>query len=165
MDINNLSDLPDWDDEKLSSFNDDEGEGWKPNPTRDLCKKLYKQWQQVIFLLRGVLDPFAEMEESEDDFLQVTSSEMLQDAYITALKIRTSESGSLYTMRMENASIIRQLAQGISSTLLLFLADEKIEHEHVYFIRQEIDKFRNIFIEWVASFQKDEFTDQWGLFI
>ena len=86
MDINNLSDLPDWDDEKLSSFNDDEGEGWKPNPTRDLCKKLYKQWQQVIFLLRGVLDPFAEMEESEDDFLQVTSSEMLQDAYITALR-------------------------------------------------------------------------------
>ncbi len=165
MDINKLSDLPDWDDERLSFMNDAEGEEWKPDPTRELCKNLYVQWQQVMFVLKGVLAPFMEIQEEDAELLQLTTQNLLHDAYMTGVKIRSSEAGGIYIMRMENASIIRQLAQGISTTLLLFMAHDKVDQQHIYLVRGEIDKFRNIFIEWVASFQKDEFTDDWGLFI
>jgi hypothetical protein len=32
-------------------------------------------------------------------------------------------------------------------------------------IRDEIDKFRELFKQWVASFEKDEYEDDWGLFV
>jgi len=35
MDCDKLSDLPEWDDD---DFKDEEGEEWKPNPTRDAYK-------------------------------------------------------------------------------------------------------------------------------
>ena len=42
-----------------------EGEEWKPNPTRDACKALYQQWQQVMIVLNGALDSM-KIEEKED---------------------------------------------------------------------------------------------------
>jgi hypothetical protein len=37
-----LSDLPEWNDDEFKD-EDDEGEGWKPKPTREACKALYYQ--------------------------------------------------------------------------------------------------------------------------
>lgn len=55
MDYDRLSDLPEWDDEEFRD-EDEEGEEWKPNPTREACKALYQQWQQVMIVLNGALD-------------------------------------------------------------------------------------------------------------
>ena len=52
MKIDDLNELPDWED---SSFSDEEaeaGEEWKPNLTRDLCKAMYVQWNQVMIVLK-----------------------------------------------------------------------------------------------------------------
>ncbi len=50
-----LSDLPDWDDEDDNDLGK-EGEEWKLKETRDACKELYQQWQQVMLLLNGALE-------------------------------------------------------------------------------------------------------------
>jgi hypothetical protein len=60
-----LSDLPEWNDD---DFKDEEGEEWKSNPTRDACKVLYQQWQQVMIVLNGALDSM-NMEEKKMVFL------------------------------------------------------------------------------------------------
>ena len=166
MNFDHLSDLPEWDDDEFKD-EDDEGEGWKPNPTKDACKKLYQQWQQVMIVLNGAFDSM-NIEEKEggfpSDYWEDHKGMILGDAYQVAVKIKSSEAG-LYTIRMENASIIRKNAQFIKSSMLTMMSEGVIEEEYGKIIRNEIDKFRELFKAWVATFQKDEYEDEWGLFV
>ncbi len=169
MSLDNLSGLPEWEDDE---FEDEEGEAWKPNPTRDACKAMYEQWKEVMTLLNAAFDTDLranETEEEKDDedpeksLIEHSKGMILGDAYQIAVKIKSSEAG-MYMIRMENASIIRKNAQFIKSIMLTMIAEEAISEEHGMLIRSEIDKFRMLFRDWVATFQKDEFEDEWGLF-
>ena len=55
MRIDDLNELPEWDDDKFRD-EDDEGEEWRPNPTRDLCKAMYQQWNQIMIVLNAAFD-------------------------------------------------------------------------------------------------------------
>lgn len=160
MNTEYLFDLPDWEEQ----FDLDEGESWKPNATHTTCKALYRQWQEVMFVLKGILMQVLEngtgMEGAEQEMAHI----LIADACVIGAKIRSSEAGDIYILRMENAAIIRQMAQTIASRLLLF-QDDSIDPVHVRVIRNEIDKFRQLFIAWVNTFEKDEFKDEWGLFV
>jgi hypothetical protein len=166
MNFDHLSDLPEWDDDDFKD-EDDEGEEWKPNPTKEACKNLYNQWQQVMIVLNGALDSTV-IEEKKDgfpaDYWEDHKAMLLGDAFQIAVKIKSSEAG-LYTIRMENASIIRKNAQFIKSSMLTMMSEGVMEEAHGYIIREEIDKFRELFKIWVSTFQKDEYEDEWGLFI
>ena len=125
------------------------------------------QWQQVMIVLNGALDSMI-VEEKEDgfppDYWEDHKGMLLGDAYQVAVKIKSSEAG-LYIIRMENASIIRKNAQFIKSSMLTMMSEKVIEKAHGQIIRDEIDKFRELFKIWVSTFQKDECEDEWGLFI
>jgi hypothetical protein len=166
MNYDHLSDLPEWDDDEFKD-EDEEGEEWKPNPTRAACKELYHQWQQVMIVLNGAMDSM-KIEEKEGRFTpdhwEDYKGMVLGDAYQVAVKIKSSEAG-LYTIRMENASIIRKNAQFVKSSMLTMMSEGVIEEEYGRIIRAEIDKFRELFKKWVSTFQKDEYEDEWGLFI
>ena len=166
MNFDHLSDLPEWDDDEFKD-EDDEGEGWKPNPTKDACRNLYQQWQQVMIVLNGAFDSM-NIEEKEGgfppDYWEDHKGMILGDAYQVAVKIKSSEAG-LYIIRMENASIIRKNAQFIKSSMLTMMSESVIEEDYGKIIRNEIDKFRELFKAWVATFQKDEYEDEWGLYI
>ena len=167
MDFDKLSDLPAWDDDDFRD-EEEEGEGWKPNPTRDACKELYEQWQQVMIVLNGALDSMninTGVDSFSPEHWEDYKGMILGDAYQVAVKIKSSESGNMYILRMENASIIRKNAQFISSSMLTMMAEEAIEEAHGEVIRNEIGKFRELFKQWVGTFEKDEFEDDWGLFI
>lgn len=165
MDINKFTDLPDWDDDDFQN-EEDEGEEWKPNPTREACKALYAKWQEVFFLLKGILLPIIENEGGDGDAMIAHAAEdFYGDALLVGVKIKSSEVAGIYTLRMENAAIIRKAAQSIASGLLLFLEDGDIDENHIMVVRNEINAFRLLFIEWVNTFEKDEFTDEWGLFV
>lgn len=165
MDIDKLSGMPDWDDDDFRD-EDDEGEEWKPNPTRDACKAMYEQWKQVMIVLTGALDNLKTDTGEEGfpaDYWEDHKAMLIGDAHMVAVKIKSSEAG-LYMIRMENASIIRKNAQFIKSSMLTMIAEEVIEEAHGMVIREEIDKFRLLFRQWVSTFDKDEFEDEWGLF-
>ncbi|ANH81969.1 hypothetical protein A8C56_14210 [Niabella ginsenosidivorans] len=160
-----LTDLPDWDDEKFSRY-DEEGEEWKPRPTREACKALYLKWREIITMLNGALgndfhSDDAHLKSYTDDFKQM----VLGDAYEVGAKIRSSEVGGMYVLRMENAAIIRKNAQSVASSLLSLGAEGAVEEKYVELIRTEIDVFKELFKVWVGTFEKDEFTDDWGLFV
>jgi hypothetical protein len=163
--LDNLSSLPEWDDERLNRLGDQEGEEWKPNPTREACKALYQQWQQVMTVLNGLLESVKAGEHSlPQEMLDDHKQMILGDAYEVAAKIRSSEAGSLYILRMENAAIIRKNAQFIKTSIAGLMMEEAIDEKHGEIVREEIDTFRLLFKQWVNTFQKDEFEDEWGLF-
>lgn len=165
MGFDNISGLPDWDDDAFRD-EDDEGEDWKPRPTTEACKAMYEQWKQVMIVLKGALEsPDVKKGNNaiEDDFREDYKRTILDDACEVAVKIKSSEAG-LYMIRMENACIIRKNAQAIKSSMLMLIEEGVIEEVHGAVIREEIDTFRTLFREWVSTFEKDEFEDEWGLF-
>ena len=167
MNLDLLNDLPEWDDDELKKLNDEEGEEWKPNPTREACKILYEQWQQVMTMLKGTFElcDISKSDSFSKEYSEDHKAIILSDGYEIAVKIHSSEAGELYVLRMENAAIIRKNAQFISSSILLLIEEEIIDEQYGMAIRNEIDKFRILFKNWVATFTKDEFEDEWGLFI
>ncbi len=106
-----LNELPEWDDDEFRD-EDEEGEEWKPNPTRDLCKAMYAQWNHLLIVLNAAFDSLKEPGEDaifSKDHLEDQKQMILGDAYEVGAKIRSSEVG-LYIIRMENAAIIRKNA-------------------------------------------------------
>ena len=165
MNLDNLSELPEWDDDDFKD-EDCEGDKWMSNPTSELCKAMYGQWNTVLLVLKAAFESMKEPGEDNmfnKDFLEDQKEMILGDAYEAAAKIRSSEVG-LYVIRMENAAIIRKNAQFIKVSTNNFIEDDLMEPEHRCIIRQEIDIFRDLFKQWVASFEKDEYEDEWGLF-
>ncbi len=158
-----FNDIPEWDD-NLKNI-DEEGEEWKPNPTRDACKALYQQWSVILTMLKGALITENEVKETEETHSSYYKSMMIGDAYEVAAKIRSSEAGGIYVIRMENACIIRKNAQAIQSSMLVFMSEGEMDKKYGEIIRNEIDVFKVLFKKWVNTFEKDEFTDEWGLFV
>lgn len=161
MNINNLNGLPPWKDRG------EEGESWKKNPTTEACKALYQKWSEVVGMLTAALGTMKDLTEAkeEDSFVTEQKAMILGDAYEAGAKIRSSEAGNMYILRMENASIIRKNAQFVKSSVLNLVMQGEVDKEHGEIIRNEIDAFREMFIAWVNTFQKDEYADDWGLFV
>jgi hypothetical protein len=83
---------------------------------------------------------------------------MMEDAMMIAAKISGAEAVDLYDIKMENATIIRKCARE------LFEEDIK-DKEYIELLPNEIEEFRLLFIDWVASFdQWNYIIDRWELF-
>ena len=90
----------------------------------------------------------------------------MEDAMMIAAKISGAEAVDLYDIKMENAAIIRKCARElyVRAGSLRFEEDIK-DKEYIELLRNEIDEFRLLFIDWVASFdQWNYIIDRWGLF-
>ena len=107
----------------------------------------------------------ADEEKEDDSWTSDYQGMMLGDAMQVGVKIRSSEAGGIYVIRIENAYIIRKNAQAVQSSMLLFMEEGVIDKEYGKIIRKEIDAFKDLFRKWVSTFEKDEFTDEWGLFV
>ncbi len=167
MNIDDLNELPEWNDDEFIDDEYKEGEGWKPNPTRDFCKAMYEQWNQVMIVLKAGFDTLKDPGEDSlypKGYIDDYKAMMLADAYEVGVKIKSSEAG-LYIIRMENAAIIRKNAQFIKISTNGFIEEELMEDQYRLIIRDEIDKFRELFKQWVATFEKDDCEDEWGLFL
>ncbi|AZA85175.1 hypothetical protein C1637_17115 [Chryseobacterium lactis] len=84
---------------------------------------------------------------------------------IIQAKISGAEAVKLYDIKMENAAIIRKAAREImvsgNHLELLGFSDAK----YYKIIRNLIEEFRLLFIDWVATFNpKHYIVDSWGLF-
>lgn len=164
MDLDKLNFLPGWEDDKFNF--DDEGEEWKTAPQREAAKAMYLKWREVF----GLVIAFAENlpdepdEDGHESHAQTTSRFIYENAMIVAPKIMGAAGCDLYILKMENAAIIRtncrQMMEQVGFAVLMDMADE----EHKKVIEESLNEFQKLFSEWVATFKKDEFEDEWGLF-
>ena len=123
---------------------------------------IYKKSKLIIRLVQSLVATLPD----EDDFIQATKHLMQEDALIISSKIAGAEGGDLYSIRMQNAAIIRDHAMHLFVQVGSLRYHENYKDiEYVQLIRQEIEEFRLLFIEWVKSFDQDNHIwDEWGLF-
>ena len=163
-DFLNHNRIDDWDD--FGKDEDKDGEAWKPNPAKEICKTLAKKWEGIMFMLQGIMaDKEKENSTDEEAMFESYSAFNIGDGYQIAAKLRSAYSVDMYVVYMENASIIRKNAQSIMSSMLVLIAEGFVDEAHGMTLRKEIEEFRELFKQWVSHFKKDEFEDEWGLFI
>lgn len=132
----------------------------RSDKTRNL--PIYKKAELIFQLVQSLVASLPE----DDDYIQNTKHLMLEDAMIMNAKIAGAEGGDLYSIRMQNAAIIRDHVMHLYVQVgsLRFHENYK-DLEYVKLIRSEIDAFRLLFIEWVEGFDKENHIwDEWGLF-
>ncbi len=102
----------------------------------------------------------------EDDLhLQDIKGRMMVDAAQLYIKVAGAESGGLYDIKIEAASIIRKSAHDLilSYHSLKMFGFKEVEYFNI--VRDLVEEYRLLFIDWVAGFDKWNYcTDRWGLF-
>ncbi|WP_298392240.1 hypothetical protein [Flavobacterium sp.] len=123
---------------------------------------IYQKAELIFKLVQSLVASLPE----EDDYIQDTKHLMLEDAMIITAKIAGAEGGNLYSIRMQNAAIIRDHAMHLYVQVGSLRFHKKYKDlEYVTLIRSEIDAFRLLFIEWVKSFDTTNYYwDEWELF-
>ncbi len=122
---------------------------------------IYQKAELIYQLVESLVASLPE----DDDYIQSTKDLMRADAMMIPAKIAGAEGGDLYSIRMQNAAIIRDHAMHLYVQVgsLRFEKNYK-DLEYVKLIRKEVDEFRLLFIEWVESFDtNNHIWDNWGL--
>jgi hypothetical protein len=132
---------------------------------RDNLKNLpiYTKAEEIFQLTDALIKTFP----VDNEFLQETTLKfMLEDAMIILAKISGAEAVDLYDIKMENAAIIRKAARELYVSVGSLRFEEKVENiEYIELLRNEIEAFRLLFIDWVAGFDEWNYIiDRWGLF-
>ncbi|MFV0565322.1 MAG: hypothetical protein ACK5NB_05750 [Flavobacteriaceae bacterium] len=123
---------------------------------------LYKKAESILKLVNGLMFAIGE----ENEYLAQTKYLMRDDIAIICAKIAGAEGGDLYSIRMQNAAIIRDYAMHLYTHAGSLRYEETFkDKQYVTLIRKEIDEFRLLFIDWVANFDKNNYIwDEWALF-
>lgn len=124
---------------------------------------LYKKSEEIFKLTQALI----QIVPIENEFLQETCVKfMMEDAMLISAKISGAEAVDLYDLKMENAAIIRKCARELYVRAGSLQHEDDIkDKEYIELLRNEIEAFRLLFIDWVASFDPWNYCiDRWGLF-
>ncbi len=147
--------------EKFFQHNNEEdelGEEWKIIPRRTAAKKLYMQGWKIFNYSRIFC------ESLKGEYAEMNTSLILQNASVLCPKIVGAESGDIYIIRMENASIIRTNAIELRIQMKSCTLFDKATEDLAEVILEEIELFKEKFKVWISYFEKDEMEDDWGLY-
>jgi hypothetical protein len=151
----NYDDLSDEEKEEIDREYQAERKAIRTSP---LFRKANEIYSTVSALVESLSD-------EDKNFYQ---SILLESASILAPKIAGAMGSGNWIICMQNASLIRYHAEYLltsTSGLKLFT---KAEKDYIQLLRIDMEEFRELFKAWVATFAKldrEEYTDEWGLFI
>jgi hypothetical protein len=110
-----------------------------------------------------IVDSLVELIDDDDAFIAHYRSMLFEDASIICAKIAGAEGGDLYSLRMENAVLIKIHARNLlaQTSGLKMLGFKDVRYLQV--LRDAIEEFRLLFLEWVEGFDKtNDMSDNWG---
>ncbi len=150
-----------WDD-----FEDEEAE-WDEDGEFDPRKeqeKIYKhplmiKAKEIIGLTRALVGSLDEARR------ELYGGLMLEDAMVMSAKFAGAESIPDFVLKMEKAVIMKVHAKSLNSMTYQLALEETHAEEHLELLRQAIEEYRKLFIEWIRSFDPAEkYDDGWGIF-
>ena len=142
-------------------FDDDEenAESWKPIKVNG--NALFKKAIDILNLTESLCDVLP-----DDDHAVATKRLMQENAMIIPSKIKGAMAvDEIYCLVMESAVIIKVNVTELKAQLWACSALHGVEEKYTDVLRNEIEAFKKIFIQWVTSFNKEnDLPDEWHLF-
>jgi hypothetical protein len=100
----------------------------------------------------------------EDDKKEHLATEILTNAMLIQVKIAGAEGGSLYSLRMQNAVLIKFAVQDMFNAVVFAAMVEINEEDYVELMREKIEEFRLAFVDWIRGFDKSyDIPDNWAI--
>lgn len=157
----------------MAMFEDDESFGFEDEDFDP--EEANQEWQQerarianmpIMLKAREILDTVDSLTElmEEDGIMAHYRDILFEDASMICAKIAGAESRELYSLRMENAVIIKIHARSLLTQVSGLAMMGFKEKHYLEVLREEIEEFRVLFIEWVEGFDKsNDIPDNWGV--
>lgn len=150
-----------WDD-----FEDEEAE-WDEDgefDSRRELEKIYKhplmiKAKEIIGLTRALVGSLDEARR------ELYGGLMMEDATLMSAKFAGAESIQDFVLKMEKAVSMKVHAKNLNSMTYQLALEETHAEEHLELLRQAIEEYRKLFVEWIKCFDRTEkFDDGWGIF-
>ena len=142
----------DWEDDGDEDF-------WKP--IKVAGRELYNKSIDILNLSSGICDL---LDDAEDG--KLTQQLMMENAIRIPAKIRGGMAvDDIYSLVMENAVIIKVNVSELKAQLWACEQLNGIEKKYVNVLKDEIEIFKSLFINWVKCFDRNnDLPDDWWLF-
>jgi len=130
-------------------------------PRLDKYEKLpvYQKAQELFDLAEVIADAL-----KDDEMKEHLAAQMLSNAALVQAKIAGAEGGSLYSLRMQNAVLIKLAVQDMFNAVSFASMVEINEEDYVDLVRDKVDEFRLVFNEWIRGFDKTyDIPDNWAI--
>ncbi|HWY12784.1 MAG TPA: hypothetical protein VN026_15730 [Bacteroidia bacterium] len=91
-----------------------------------------------------------------------------ESSLILGAKIAGAVGSGSWLIAMQNAAIVRYHAEWLLTATSGLKTMTKADKDYIKVLRNEMEEFRDLFNEWVKEIHKmdkDDFEDEWGLFI
>jgi hypothetical protein len=122
---------------------------------------IFKKGEEIRHLVQQICDLLPEDNEPLQDLKQ----QLLADSRTITAKLAGAARDTLYDIKMEGATFIRRAAHDLMISYHSLKEYGFKEVEYYMMVRNLIEEFRLLFIDWVAGFDKWNYiTDRWGLF-
>lgn len=100
----------------------------------------------------------------EDSKKEHLASEILSNVMIMQVKIAGAEGGGLYSLKMQNAVVIKIAAQDMLNAVIFSAMVNLNEEDYVQLMRDKVEEFRLEFLNWIRGFDKSyDIPDNWGI--
>lgn|GEM_PF-376952 len=100
----------------------------------------------------------------DDDKKEHLAGEIIGNAMLIQVKIAGAEGGGLYSLRMQNAVLIKLAVQDMFNAISFASMVEINEEDYVDLMREKVDEFRLEFRNWIRGFDKSyDIPDNWGI--
>lgn len=120
---------------------------------------VYQKSQELFELAKAIADGLKESDMSEH-----LAGEIFGQVALIQAKIAGAEGGGLYTIRMQNAVVIKLAAHDLRNAVSFAEIVKINEKDYVQLVRDKIDEFRIVFNEWIRSFDKSyDIPDDWAI--
>ena len=140
-------------------FDDDEEN--KLQPSYIYGKELFKKATDILNITSTITDLLPEEPEEKVSTIAL----MLENAHKIRAKIRGAMVMDLYSLKMENAVIIKVNVMELNAQIWVCEEEHGIEKKYTEILRDEIVAFKELFIQWIKSFDKtNDLPDNWHLF-
>jgi hypothetical protein len=127
----------------------------------DKYRKLpvFQKAEEILELANIIADTL-----KEDDKKEHLASEILSNAMIIQVKIAGAEGGGLYSLKMQNAVLIKIAVHDMLNAVIFAAMVEINEEDYVQLMRDKVEEFRLVFVDWIRGFDKNyDIPDNWAI--
>jgi hypothetical protein len=100
----------------------------------------------------------------EDEMKEHLAGQMFSNAALIQAKIAGAEGGGIYSLRMQNAVLIKLAVHDLFNAVSFAEMVEINEEDYVNLMRDKVEEFRLVFVEWIRGFDKSyDIPDNWAI--
>jgi hypothetical protein len=146
-----------WEDDDEINDNDCD-----PEKERNRVESLpvYQKAEEIRDLTRRIIDSI-----DDERVRMIHMNTMLEDSIVIPERIAAAEAVDDFVFKLENATIVKIHARSLQNQSASLLFDGALPKEYLSLLKKEIEIFRQLFCDWVKSFDRRTARDDgWGLF-